>query len=154
MIAGICDQQNDEQPGDAVGACKILVADQYGDLPSLVPLAAAVVGIVDSVNAVTNMHSIQIFTPKVSKKMPKRSKKFGRSQRRGGNRKLGYRGEGLKFVGDATAPYVAQAGTTIAKLSSKDISKRNLLSKLQWTEISNHSLTNLSSNSFLSSNLQ
>jgi hypothetical protein len=79
QIAGICDQQNDEQPGNAVG--KILVGDQCGDPPSLVPLAAAVVGIIDSVNAVTNMHSIQIFTSKVAKKMPKRKKKFGRSQR-------------------------------------------------------------------------
>jgi hypothetical protein len=48
-----------------------------------------VVGIVDSVNAVTNMHSIQMFTPKIAKMMPKRKKKFSRSQRRGGDRKLG-----------------------------------------------------------------
>jgi hypothetical protein len=71
-----------------------------------------------------------------------------------GDRKLGYGDEGLELVGDAIAPDVAQAGPIIAKLSSKDILKRNLLSKLQWTEVSNHSLINLSSNSFLSSNLQ
>ncbi len=95
QIAGICDQQNDEQPGNAVG--KILVGDQCGDPPSLVPLAAAVVGIIDSVNAVTNMHSIQIFTSKVAKKMPKRKKKFGRSQRWGGNR-LGWEFQFLVLI--------------------------------------------------------
>jgi hypothetical protein len=74
MIAGICDQQNDEQPGNAVGTCKILVGNQCGDPTSPVPLVTAVVGIVFSVNAVTNMHFIQIFTLKVAKKMPEKKK--------------------------------------------------------------------------------
>ncbi len=60
--------------------------------------------------------------------MPKRKKKFGRSQKRGGNSKLGARGEGFKFFPAATPALVALAVTPIAKLASKDISKSNLLS--------------------------
>ena len=35
---------------------------------------------------------------KLSKKMPKRRKIFGRSQSRGGNQKLGYGGDGIAYI--------------------------------------------------------
>jgi hypothetical protein len=59
MIAGICDPRKDEPPGNAGGACKILVGDQYGVPPSPVPLATVVVGVVDSVNAAVNHPAIR-----------------------------------------------------------------------------------------------
>jgi hypothetical protein len=60
--------------------------------------------------------------------MPKRKKKFGRSQKRGGNSKLGAGGECLEFFPATTPTYVALAVTPVVKLSSKDISKGSLLS--------------------------
>ena len=67
--------------------------------------------------------------------MPKRKKKFVRCQTRGGNSKFGTGGEGFEFFPAATPTHVALAVTSIAMLSSKDISKRNLLSRLQQMEL-------------------
>jgi hypothetical protein len=43
----------------------------------------------------------------VAKKMPKRRKIFGRSQKRGGDRKLGYGGDGLEYVPPIATDWVA-----------------------------------------------
>ncbi len=71
----------------------------------------------------------------VARKMPKRKKKFGRTEKRGGNSKIGAGGEGLEFFPAPTPTCVALAVTPVTKLSSKDISKRNLLSRLQQMEL-------------------
>ncbi len=84
----------------------------------------------NSVNVCNDIDATQIDTPhaQVARKMPKRKKKFVRCQTRGGNSKFGTGGEGFEFFPAATPTHVALAVTSIAMLSSKDISKRNLLS--------------------------
>jgi hypothetical protein len=110
----------------------------------------------NSVNVCNDIDATQIDTPhaQVARKMPKRKKRFGRSQKRGGNSKLGAGGEGLEFFPSATPTCVALAVTPVAKLSSKVISKRNLLSQLQQMEVRDQLLIDLLSYSFLSSNLR
>jgi hypothetical protein len=84
----------------------------------------------NSVNVCNDIDATQIDTPhaQLARKMPKRKKKFGRSQKKGGNSKLGAGGEHLEFFPATTPTRVALAVTPIAKLFSKGISKRNLLS--------------------------
>ncbi len=73
----------------------------------------------------------------VAKKMPKRRKIFGRSQKRGGDRKLGYRGDGLEYVPPVAAARVADpaAQAQDTKQSIKYIPKKNLLHQLQQMEV-------------------
>ena len=67
--------------------------------------------------------------------MPKRRKKFGRSQKRGGNRKLGDGGDGLEYVPLVRAAAAVVAVTNDTQLSLKYIPKKTLLRQLQQIEV-------------------
>ena len=71
----------------------------------------------------------------VAKKMPKRRKVFGRSQKRGGDRKLGDGGEGLEYAPPVAATWVAVSDAQVRKLSIRYILKKNLLCQLQQMEV-------------------
>jgi hypothetical protein len=71
----------------------------------------------------------------VAKKTPKRRKIFGRSQKRGGDRKLGDGGEGLEYAPPVAATWVAVSDAQVRKLSIRYISKKNLLHQLQQMEV-------------------
>ncbi len=70
-----------------------------------------------------------------AKKIPKRRKKFGRSQKRGGDRKLGDGGDGLEYVPPVVATAVVAAVPNDNKLLIKYISKKTLLRQLQYMEV-------------------
>jgi hypothetical protein len=67
--------------------------------------------------------------------MPKRRKKFGRSQKRGGDRKLGDGGDGLEYVPLVRAAAGVVAVTNDTQLSLKYIPKKTLLRQLQQIEV-------------------
>jgi hypothetical protein len=116
--------------GNAGGALKIpLARDACQNKAALNDMVAKS----NSVNVCNDFDATQIDTPhaQVARKLPKRKKNFGRSQKGCSNSKLGTGGEGLEFFPAATPTCVALAVTPIAKLPSKVISNRNLLSQLQ-----------------------
>ena len=67
--------------------------------------------------------------------MPKRRKKFGRSQKRGGDRKLGDGGDGLEYVPLVRAAAAVVAVTNDTQRSLKYIPKKTLLRQLQQIEV-------------------
>lgn len=67
--------------------------------------------------------------------MPKRRKKFGRSQKRGGNRKLGDGGDGLEYVPIVRAAAAVVEVTNDTQRSLKYIPKKTLLRQLQQIEV-------------------
>ena len=67
--------------------------------------------------------------------MPKRRRKFGRSQKRGGNRKLGNGGDGLEYVPPVRGTSGVVAVTNDTQLSLKYIPKKTLLRQLQQIEV-------------------
>ena len=67
--------------------------------------------------------------------MPKRRKKFGRSQKRGGDRKLGFGGDGLEYVPLVRAAAAVVAVINDTQLSLKYIPKKTLLRQLQQIEV-------------------
>ena len=71
---------------------------------------------------------------KLSKKMPKRRKIFGRSQSRGGNQKLGYGGDGIAYI-PPVAP--TRFDTCVPSITSniKYIPKKTLLRHLHQMEV-------------------
>ena len=76
------------------------------------------------------------------KKMPKRRKTFGRSQKRGGNRKLGDGGEGIAYMPPVAPTRFAVAlqpdthGTSITPSNQmKYIPKKTLFCQLQQMEV-------------------
>jgi hypothetical protein len=71
----------------------------------------------------------------VAKKMPKMRKIFGRSQKRGGDRKLGYGVDGLEYVPPVAAARVADPVAQDTKQSIKYIPKKNLLRQWQQMEV-------------------
>ena len=77
---------------------------------------------------------------KLSKKMPKRRKIFGRSQRRGGNRKLGYGGDGITYISPVAPTRFEVAldpDTRVTSTTSniKYIPKKTLFRCLQQMEV-------------------
>jgi hypothetical protein len=68
--------------------------------------------------------------------MPKRRRKFGRSQKRGGDRKLGFGGDGLEYVPPVRGTTgVVAVVTNNTQLSLKYIPKKTLLRQLQQIEV-------------------
>ena len=61
--------------------------------------------------------------------------KFGRSQKRGGNRKLGFGGDGLEYVPPVRGTSGVVAVTNDTQLSLKYIPKKTLLRQLQQIEV-------------------
>jgi hypothetical protein len=67
--------------------------------------------------------------------MPKRRKKFGRSKKRGGDRKLGHGGKGLEYIPPVAATLVAAAVPNNNKSLIKYIPKKTLLHQWQQMEV-------------------
>ena len=86
---------------------------------------------------------------KLSKKMPKRRKIYGRSQRRGGNKKLGYGGDGIAYIPPVAYTWFEVAldpDTPVPSITSniKYIPKKTMFRRLQQMEVNVLILVDLS----------
>ena len=146
LLAGEVGQTNSEEPGQRVSSAIFLPGvEMEGDtlgrdgvqmegdmlVREEVEAGAHVIIINDSNKTDDEDNFDEV---KLSKKMPKRRKIFGRTQSRGGNQKLGYGGDGIAYI-PPVAP--TRFDTCVPSITSniKYIPKKTLLRHLHQMEV-------------------